>query len=93
VAENYVKSSKWVDFIDISDKINPKRTKTWLIFSKNGGFKLGEVKWYASWRQYCFFAAVDTIWNMVCLDDVTVFLDAQNRAHKDSLQAAAAMVR
>ncbi len=49
------------------------------------GSSLGEVKWYGSWRQYCFFPESDTVWNATCLKDIQAFLDEQNAAHKTGI--------
>jgi hypothetical protein len=35
-------------------EIKPK-TLVWTIRNKNNGYVLGWVKWYAPWRQYCFY--------------------------------------
>jgi hypothetical protein len=41
-------------------KFKPNGRKTFVVFitSKRSGTKLGLIKWYPSWRQYCFFPIV-----------------------------------
>ena len=35
-----------------------------------GGERLGTIRWYGPWRQYCFFPEPDTVWSAGCLADV-----------------------
>jgi len=46
------------------------KTKFITVVNKNSEDIIGEIKWYAPWRQYCFFPEFDTVWNTKCLDDV-----------------------
>jgi hypothetical protein len=32
--------------------------------------EIGVIRWYPSWRQYCFMPHPNTIWNKNCLNDV-----------------------
>ncbi len=36
---------------------------------------LGVVKWHKYWRQYCFFPEPDTVFNVVCLEDLGHFIN------------------
>lgn len=60
----------------------PTKNKTKVIHVINRTHKdvIGVIKWYGSWRQYCFFPAYDTVWNTGCLNDV---LDVINTLMKD----------
>jgi len=42
-----------------SDEPKPN-TKVWRVLNRHHGDLLGYVKWYAQWRQYCFFPKIDT---------------------------------
>ena len=42
----------------------------------NGGIFLGAIKWYAAWRQFCFYPDGGAIWSSGCLKDVQTFLFA-----------------
>lgn len=35
---------------------------------------LGVLKWYVSWRQYCFFPQPETVFNKGCLEDINHFI-------------------
>lgn len=50
------------------------KTNVYTIFSKSLGDRLGEIKWYAPWRQYCFFPDEGTVWSKGCLNEVNVFI-------------------
>jgi hypothetical protein len=44
----------------VFEPAEPKpNTKVWRVLNKRHGTLLGYVKWYALWRQYCFFPKID----------------------------------
>ena len=53
-----------------------KKPKTWVygMVSMSQGVKLGIVKWYAPWRQYCFFPEDETIFNPTCMESIIGFI-------------------
>lgn len=57
-------------------------TQVWAVVSKSSDAHLGLVKWYAKWRQYCFFPRQGTIWNPDCLDEVAAFTRAATKEHR-----------
>ena len=38
------------------------------------GLILGIIKWFPSWRQYCFFPEADCVFNIHCLNDIKEFI-------------------
>ncbi len=54
-------------------KMKPK-TQVWGCFNNSSDGKLGEIKWYGPWRQYCFFPFGETVFNMGCLTDINHFI-------------------
>ena len=64
--------SKYLFFVVGEPK--PK-TEVWQLVSKSQDALLGELKWYAPWRQYCFFPEPETIWSPSCLKDVLDFIN------------------
>ena len=64
--------NKYLEFKVIEQK--PK-TKVIAVISKLHGYKLGIVKWYGPWRQYCFFPSAETVFNKNCLDDIILFME------------------
>ena len=59
------------------------KTSYWNVRSKSSGVILGYVMWYASWRQYCFFPADDTIWNTGCLQTLFEFCEIETKKHRE----------
>lgn len=55
-------------------------TRIFVVNSKNGkaraddGFRLGIIKWYAPWRQYCFFPDSGCVFSKGCLNDIENFI-------------------
>lgn len=39
---------------------------------------LGQIKWYSSWRKFCFFPNTDTIWDNNCLTFLNSFIESYN---------------
>jgi len=52
-----------------------KKTKQFMVESKQHGYCLGIIKWYAPWRQYCFYPGFETVFNNTCLLDIVEFLN------------------
>ena len=72
--------SKYLIFRPMEDK--PK-TKVFAVVSKNDvNQRLGVVKWYGSWRQYCFFPDEETVWNIDCLNDIIYFTKSLTDEHR-----------
>ncbi len=63
---------KYIHFVEIEQKT---KTKVYSCRNNNSEIELGIVKWYSSWRQYCFFPSKDTIFNKGCLEDIVDFLE------------------
>ena len=59
------------------------KTQVWQIKSKSDGSKLGVVKWFGPWRQYCFFVMDVSVFSAGCFRDIASFLEDLNRKHKE----------
>ena len=70
---------KFIYFIKVEDK--PK-TSVWHCLSQSTNDLLGEVKWYGSWRQYCFFPEPTTVFNVGCLEDINDFIGQLKKEKK-----------
>ena len=67
-----VKRTKYLDFILV--RIGAK-TSQWEVRSLNRpGEVLGDIRWYAQWRQYTFWPRPRTLFNSECMNDITWFL-------------------
>jgi hypothetical protein len=63
------------------EEILPVTTKTrqWVVLSESlSREQLGEVRWYAPWRRYCFYATVSgVIFDAACLMELREFIHAR----------------
>lgn len=75
------KMSEWLEFKEIEKK--PK-TNVYSVVSKCDGSELGKIKWYPSWRHYCFFPTLkfETVHSDRCLLAISQFITKQNEDHK-----------
>lgn len=63
--------SKYIDFRLLEEK---PRTQVWGIYSKSQDIRLGVVRWWGSWRQYCFFPEDGILYSSGCLSDIIAFI-------------------
>ena len=68
----------YLKFVKTADK--PK-TSIWVCVN-HGNELLGEVHWYSSWRQYCYFPAETSVYSIGCLQDIVHFVEQLNAEHK-----------
>jgi len=74
--EHFMKS-KWLKFILISIGC---KTSIWIVKNKKTDERLGMIKWYAKWRQYCFIlfpSKYEFIFAQSCLRDIADFIKEQ----------------
>lgn len=85
------------DYIVLELAERKPATQVWNVVSIHHGDVLGVIKWFAPWRQYCFFPSPETIWNEGCIRDIQFYLsavkefrkmDLKNRASEQSEQKA-----
>lgn len=60
------------------------KTRQFSVFSRATSSLLGYVKWWANWRQYCFFP-LNSLFNHECLRQVAQFCQEATTAHKSRL--------
>jgi len=63
-------SEKYIRFA-LSAEQKPK-TQVWDVLTTSGGVRLGTIRWYGPWRQYCFMPDPDaeTVFSAGCLQDI-----------------------
>lgn len=61
-------------YIEEIEHLAKPKTKVYHIFSESSDTIIGEIKWYANWRQYCFYPYQKTVWSRGCLIDINSFL-------------------
>ena len=63
--------------------LKPKaKTFVWLVWTKDGSGKLGEVRWFSRWRKYCFFPEPECVFEETCLRDISDFIVQMTLDHK-----------
>lgn len=70
---------EYVHFVKVDDK--PK-TSVWRCQNIKGEDELGIVKWYAPWRQYCYFPTVQAVYSAGCLADIKDFISSEMKKRK-----------
>ena len=50
------------------------KTAVYRCCTNSSGDDLGEVRWYAPWRQYCFFPFTNTVFSKGCMEDINTFI-------------------
>ena len=72
-------NSEWLDF----KEANEQRPRTLVVdvLSKTDGGSLGQVRWYAPWRHYCFFPIEGCVWSDRCLKDISIYVQLLNESH------------
>lgn len=79
----YISEAKMLEseFIYVEKVELPKRkTPIYKLFNmSNQDIKLGEIKWFGAWRQYCFYPEGNTIFDRKCLTYINNFLEEVNK--------------
>jgi len=75
--------SKYIQMQVIERK--PK-TVVFEVQSKSDHTPLGKIKWYPSWRQYCFFPASLCIFSKGCMVDINSFIEQLMDDRKEILK-------
>lgn len=71
--------SEFIEFKLIDEK--PK-TSVFDVINIKSGDRLGIIKWYGPWRQYCFFPHEETIFNMDCMRYIIDYIQNLMEARK-----------
>ena len=63
-----IKETNFIRFVRLD---RPKKHKTDIVQILNSNDELlGEIKWYANWRKYCFFPSSDVLFDAICLENI-----------------------
>jgi hypothetical protein len=76
--------SKWIEFVDHGIP-KGRKTHVWLVHPKTGGM-LGEVRWYAPWRQYAFHPIPRTLYERQCLRDIADFCEEETAKQRERVE-------
>jgi hypothetical protein len=74
-----------------SNTLKNRKTKVFNVFSVCSKSALGQIRWYAQWRHYCFFPTQNygTIYSDRCLKTISEILTKLNLKHKDEVNGRA----
>ncbi|MFW9971723.1 MAG: hypothetical protein ACFFDF_16140 [Candidatus Odinarchaeota archaeon] len=67
-----VLSESYIEFRE--ETPNPK-TEVISVRSKNSGVILGLIKWFGSWRQYCFYPKDFTVFSRGCMKEIIDYIN------------------
>lgn len=68
---------------------NPgRKTLIWAVVPRDGSGEIGSVQWYSPWRKYCFIPLGNCVFEEVCMREISDFIVARTREHKEALKAA-----
>jgi hypothetical protein len=70
------KEYKYLAFVEIQN--HKGRSRIFECRNKRYQDVLGLIKWYPSWRQYCYFPTVQAVYSAGCLDDIANFIRSVN---------------
>jgi len=65
-------------YIRFAKRVELSKTSVWDCINNSGGYELGEVKWSAGWRQYCYFPLTtynQIVYSSGCLKDIADFIE------------------
>ena len=81
-----VMPKKYVRF-DFAGKSDSGKTSVWAVANISEQLKLGEIRWFGRWREYCFFPEPSQalVFSKGCLQDVAEFIASQMKTHRDSM--------
>ena len=62
-----------------------RKTSRWSVLNHHYGEQLGEICWYAPWRQYCFFGG-ELVFSQSCLTDIAQMIARLTAAREQPAQ-------
>jgi hypothetical protein len=54
----------------------------WFVRTRKTDIAIGFIKWYPSWRHYCFFPLPDTVYSDRCLIAIWMFMQKLEKERK-----------
>jgi hypothetical protein len=58
------------------DDFHTGKTEIWYVYNIRSENRLGTIKWYGAWRQYCFYPESDCVFNKDCMNDIIKFIES-----------------
>lgn len=80
--KDLVLKKPFLDFVD-QGLVHGGVTHTWSVRSKSRpNDPLGLIKWYPGWRRYVFKPFDETLYDAVCLNEISIFLITETAEHR-----------
>jgi len=57
------------------------KTNIYQVINKQQNSVIGMIKWYPSWRHYCFFPYNNTVYSDRCMIKIGEFVEKSNKEH------------
>jgi hypothetical protein len=75
--------SEYLRFEKVGDS-KSGTTEIWNVIATRSGFALGQVRWFARWRQYVFFPTVfrQAAFNPTCMYEIAEFSASLTSTHR-----------
>lgn len=78
---------QWVTF-GSPDCAPGAKTLIWTVRSTIDNDIIGEVRWFAHWRRYCFFPLPNKILDAECLTQIAARLEVETQGQKETWKGA-----
>lgn len=62
------------EYIYFKLKEHKPKTEVYSVLTRSHDELIGEMRYFAKWRQYCFFPIKDTVYSKECLGDLLLFI-------------------
>lgn len=69
-------------YMKIQKEGNKPKTSVFAILDKRN-MLLGHIRWWASWRQYCFLPSQNRVFSKDCLEDICSFINELIKERKE----------
>lgn len=75
-------------FITFDKRVYPVELKTnnsyfWEVSNTKDGSSIGYIEWFKRWKKFCLFPYPDTVFEEVCLKDISDFIVERTKEKKE----------
>ena len=73
------------EYIEINLIEKKPATNVYEVVNSKSGDPIGTIRWYANWRQYCFFPDNECVFSKGCMTDINDFITKLMDARKPNI--------
>jgi hypothetical protein len=70
----------WLHFEEMP-KSAERKTLIFAAVTKEGQV-IGQIRWFAAWRKYCFYPFAETVWEENCLRQIADFIEGETKKQR-----------